>query len=72
VTAEQERIVRAELQQWADLEGHDRCHWHPEILTKLCRVLGIAVLPKAMPSRKEFEEGCRLYADGEYLGSNTT
>lgn len=59
--------AKAILQEWADKQGHERCHWHPEILQRLANLFEIepSVVP-ALPPRIEFEEGCKRYQDEEY------
>lgn len=55
------------LNKWANLEGHDKCWHHPEILTELCNILQIPIKdPPVLPSREAFEDGCRCYADKLY------
>ena len=55
------------LETWANLEGHDKCWHHPEILTELCNILQIPIKdPPVLPSREAFESGCRCYADKLY------
>ncbi len=59
--------VRKILQEWASLEGHAKCWHHPEILTVLCRILEIPIKENPeLPSRSEFECGCRKYQDEIY------
>ena len=55
------------LQEWANKQGHERCHWHPEVLQELADVFGIkpTVEPK-LPPRAEFEIGCKQYQDEQY------
>lgn len=59
--------VRKVLQDWANLQGHARCHWHPEVLQKLCNIVGVKpTVPIVRPPRAEFEEGCRRFTAEEY------
>ena len=59
--------VRVILYRWSNLQGHDLCWHHPEVLTELCQKLGI-VIPagKFLPLREEFREGCRAYESKLY------
>ena len=61
--------VRSELIVWAALSGQDRCWHHPEILERLCAIMGIAVEPTRLPPRCEFEAGCRKYTSELYGNS---
>jgi hypothetical protein len=55
------------LQDWANKQGHERCHWHPEILQKLADLFGVEpTVEPELPPRAEFEEGCKRYQDEEY------
>ncbi len=59
--------ARILLQEWTDKQGHERCHYYPEIFRKLCDVLEVEpILDPALPLRNEFEEGCRRYQNEEY------
>jgi hypothetical protein len=62
-----ERRAKAVLQEWADKQGHERCHWHPDILQRLANLFEIkpTVEPK-LPPREEFESGCRRYQEEQY------
>lgn len=51
------------LQQWVDKRGHDRCWYYPEIFNQLCVALDVEVKAPELPTRSEFETGCRRYQD---------
>ena len=55
------------LQEWANNQGHDRCHWHPEILQELASLFDVhpTVEPR-LPARAEFREFCRRYENEQY------
>lgn len=60
------------LTKWANLKGHDKCWHHPEVLSELCGIFGIATdNDPCLPSRSEFKEGCRKYQEVMY-GSETS
>lgn len=55
------------LQQWVDKQGHDRCHYYPDIFQAICRVLGVKPRQDpGLPPRAEFEQGCRRYQREQY------
>lgn len=59
--------VKAITQEWADKQGHERCHYYPELFRRLAEILGIKSQVEAcLPPRSEFEKGCRRYQDEEY------
>lgn len=60
--------ARQVLTGWAGKQGHERCWWHPEILEELCGILGVDVghTTPLLPSRDEFELGCKRFQDGQY------
>jgi hypothetical protein len=59
--------ARAVLREWLDKQGHDRCHYYPEIFNELSQLFGLkATKEAALPPRKEFEAGCARFADEEY------
>jgi hypothetical protein len=60
--------VRRLVREWADKQGHNKCHYYPEIFDKLCVFLNIPIQPVYIP-RSEFEEGCIRYQD-ELFGKN--
>jgi hypothetical protein len=64
------RVVEARnaLTEWAEKQGHDRCWYYPDILNRLCEILGIPVFPQPLPPRAEFEAGCCRYQNEQYKG----
>jgi hypothetical protein len=57
-------VVREILTEWAKLDGHDRCWFHPELLSRLCQVVGVPVIEKPIRmTRQEFQCGCLAYQD---------
>lgn len=59
--------VKAITQEWADKQGHERCHYYPELFRRLAEVLGVkSQFDPCLPLRPEFEKGCRRYQDEEY------
>ncbi len=61
--------VRAVLQDWASNTGHDKCWHHPEILKRLCQIVGVSVdNDPCLPPREEFQQGCKAYEASLYAG----
>lgn len=59
--------ARKTIQEWADLQGHDRCWYYPDLFQKLVKAFGVtASKSPQLPPRKEFEEGCKRYQEEEY------
>lgn len=58
---------RNNLQMWCDKQSHDRCWYYPDIFRVLCRLLGVvASADPKLPSRCEFEVGCKRYTEEQY------
>jgi hypothetical protein len=54
--------ARRILTNWANLQGHENCWHHPEILTELCRIFEIPIpTDRGLPPRPEFREGCHQH-----------
>lgn len=55
------------LKEWVGKQGQDRCWYHQDLFEKLVGLFDIDTTadPK-LPSRKEFEGGCRRYQDEQY------
>lgn len=61
--------IKKLIEDWINKQGHNRCWFYPEIFNKICEELGIQqVAPSCLPSRSDFEEGCRRYQNEQYLG----
>lgn len=59
--------VRAILQEWTDKQGHERCWFYPDIFRRLCTTLNVVPsTPPRLPSRSEFELGCKRYQEEEF------
>ncbi len=55
------------IQTWIDKQGHDRCHYYPELFNQLAELFEIKATKKPkLPPRKEFEKGCKNYQNEEY------
>jgi hypothetical protein len=55
------------IQQWLDKQSHDRCWYYPELFRSLADMFQLRpTIPPELPSRTEFEKGCRRYQDEEY------
>lgn len=64
---QRETAAVAALRAWVAKRGHDRCHYHPDILNELARIFEIDLGDDhGLPSLAEFQEGCRLYQTEQY------
>lgn len=52
-----QRICR----EYADKQGHDLCHWHPDILKAICDAVGVEIPPPELPPEEEFAAACEHY-----------
>ena len=52
--------------QWLAAQRHDRCWYYPDIFQQLAALHGVEAPIPLLPPRREFEEGCRQYADEQY------
>lgn len=63
--------ARQILNEWIAKQTHDRCWYYPDLFRKLIACLRIdASIDPQLPTRKDFEDGCRRYQDEEYRGSS--
>ncbi len=62
------QLVRDLVQGYVNRQGHDRCWYLPELFDKLAKTLDIEpTVQPGLPSREEFEKGCRRYQNEQYL-----
>jgi hypothetical protein len=54
------------VSDWTSKQGHDRCWYYPELFNELAALLGIEARDPGLPSRQEFELGCRRYRAEQY------
>ena len=55
------------VQEWADMQGHDRCWWHPDLFKRLAKVFDIEPSrDPELPPLKEFKKGCEQYQQEQY------
>jgi hypothetical protein len=48
-------------------QGHERCWYYPELFTELVNLFELVeTQPRALPSREEFEKGCRRYQNEQF------
>lgn len=65
--SEKLKEVRQITQEWLDQQGHNRCWYYPELFAKLAATLELKIsVDPALPSRPEFEEGCRRFQNEEF------
>jgi hypothetical protein len=59
--------VRATITTWLGTQGHDRCHYYPELFQQLADALHLTRTDgSGIPDRAAFEAGCRRFADDLY------
>jgi hypothetical protein len=59
--------VKTLIQTWLDKQGHERCWYYPDLFLKLAAILDLKPkYPPTLPSRDEFEKGCKRYQDQEF------
>jgi len=62
-----DRHTKKILQTWANMQGHDRCWWYPELFEELARIHDVEqTVEPCLPPREDFEHGCRAYQDEQY------
>lgn len=56
-------IARQVVIDWYTKQGHERCHYYPELFRRLCVAFGITVHDdfKDLPSLEEFNFGCQRF-----------
>ncbi len=60
-------LIKERVQTWLDKQGHDKCHYYPEIFEDITDILGIKSSEDLkLPPRSEFEAGCKEYQDKLY------
>lgn len=62
------RLKRAKeiLQAWSNKQGHDKCHYYPEVFRELCILLGVRSPLPVLPPKEEFIRGCQAYQEELY------
>lgn len=58
--AKLERIEKS-VREWVGKQGHDKCHYYPEIFRKIAETLGIEYVEPNLPPREEFRIFCQRY-----------
>ena len=58
---EQVTECRRLLTEWAAKQGHESCHYYPEIFRELARVLKVEIPHPHLPTIGEFHQGCQRY-----------
>jgi hypothetical protein len=64
----EEQYVKAKavVEKWNNKTGHDCCWYYPELFKELAEIFGIPPQNQSLPSREEFENGCKRYQDEIY------
>ena len=61
------KVVEEIVQEFVDKQGHERCWYYPDLFNRLSQTLNITpTINPSLPSREEFEEGCRRYQMEQY------
>jgi hypothetical protein len=59
--------ARRIVQEWLDKQGNERCWYYPDLFHQLADCLEVTPATEPdLPSRPEFEEGCRRYQHEQY------
>ncbi len=53
--------IKALVVEWQSKQGHDQCHYYPDIFNKIADELGLPRIDPGLPPRKEFEQGCKRF-----------
>lgn len=57
--------VRRAIREWDSKQSHDRCHYYPEIFAE---IVGVELTNEPyLPTREQLEEGCKRFAEQQYL-----
>lgn len=59
--------VQKILKEWVKKKSHDKCWYYPELFNKLVQVFDIKVESLELPSKEEFDQGCKKYQDEIYF-----
>lgn len=55
------------LQSWVDQQKHGRCWYYPDIFNRLCEIFEVTPTNEPnLPSRIQFEIGCKYFQDEQY------
>lgn len=54
-------LIKKEVQDWRDKQGHDKCWYYPEIFEKIISILNLENIANTLPTEPEFERGCEKY-----------
>ena len=55
------------IQQWLSKQGHDQCHYYPDIFGQLAKLFEIEpTIDLNLPPREEFRRGCHQFEDTLY------
>lgn len=59
--------ARKRIQSWLDKQGHDKCHYYPEIFRELAELFGLKPsVDSELPSLAEFKGGCTRFQAEQY------
>ncbi len=58
--------VRDLVEEWIEKQGHDKCWYRPDIFKKIADILELECPDQPLPTREEFEDGCREYRECIY------
>lgn len=63
---EQNQKIKNVVEEWINKQGHERCWYYPDLFKKIVDILEINIPEPQLPSRQEFETGCKKYQTQEF------
>lgn len=56
-------LVKAQVQEWLNKQGHDSCWYYPDVFTEIAKTLDIEIknINRMLPVRKEFNANCEKF-----------
>ena len=58
--------IKGIVQEWYDKQGHDQCHYYPELFRELAPIVEVKIIDPHLPPRAEFKRGCKMFQDEIY------
>lgn len=69
--AEKLQQIQQVILEWDNKQGHDRCWYYPDLFQRIAAIVGVQLThTPQLPTRAEFEEGCRRYQRHEFEGED--
>ena len=65
--AEKVKQIQNVISEWDGKQGHDRCWYYPDLFERIANIVGVQLNnAPVLPTRSEFEEGCRRFQNQEF------